>query len=55
MNSKLPSNQNLSKEMIAYLQTIESRRPSDTSTVDSGATLATLIERFNALVQDLNR
>lgn len=55
MTSKLPANQNLSKEMIAYLQQIESRRPSDTSTIDSGAALATVIERLNALIQDLNR
>lgn len=55
-NSKLPSGQNLSKEMIAYLQTIESRFPSDASHVDTATvTLAELAARFNTLLDDLNK
>ncbi len=53
--SKLPSGENLSKPMIAYLQMIESRRPSDMTPVDTGATLADLIAAFNQLKQDLNK
>ena len=54
-DSKLPAGENLSKPMTAYLQMIESRFPSDTTPVDSGATLATLIARFNTLLNDLNK
>lgn len=54
-DSKLPAGENLSPPMIAYLQTIESRFPSNTTPVDSGATLATVIARFNVLLNDLNK
>lgn len=53
--SKLPSGENLSKPMMAYLQMLESRFPSDTTPVDGAATLATLIARFNTLLNDLNK
>lgn len=53
--SKLPAGENLSRPMIAFLQMIESRFPSDASHVDSGATLAELIARFNTLLDDLNK
>ena len=54
-DSKLPAGEDLSKPMTAYLQMIESRFPSDTTPVDGGATLATLIARFNTLLNDLNK
>lgn len=53
--SKLPAGENLSKPMMAYLQMIESRVPSNTAPVDSGAPLADLIARFNQLLIDMNR
>ena len=53
--SKMPAGENLSQPMTAYLQMIESRFPSNTTPVDSGATLATLIARFNTLLNDLNK
>lgn len=53
--SQLPSNSGLSKEMIAYLQKIESRVPSVTTPIDPAATLADLIAAFNQLKNDLNR
>jgi len=54
-NSKLPAGQNLSKEMIAYLQMIESRQPSNTAPIDGAATLPEVIARLNALISDLNK
>lgn len=54
-DSKLPAGEDLSKPMMAYLQTIESRFPSNTTPVDGAATLATLIARFNVLLNDLNK
>jgi hypothetical protein len=56
-NSKLPKGNNLSKEMIGYLQMIESRIPSQTDALatDGTVTLVELINRFNALVNDLNK
>lgn len=54
--SKLPAGESLSKPMIAYLQAIEGRRPSNTTPVDTGTvTLAELAARFNALLVDLNK
>lgn len=54
--SKLPSDWPLPKTAISYLQTIESRIPSDTSPVDTGTvTLAQLAARFNTLINDLNK
>jgi hypothetical protein len=53
--SKLPSGENLSRPMIAYLQNIESRVPSNTTPIDGSATLADVIARFNALIVDLNK
>jgi hypothetical protein len=54
--SKLPSGEELSKPMIAFLQMIESRFPSDTSTIDTGTiTLPELAARVNQLIQDLNK
>lgn len=54
-DSKLPSGEQLSKPMTAYLQMIESRFPSNTTPVDGAATLADLIARFNTLLNDLNK
>lgn len=54
--SKLPSDWQLSKAQIAYLQMIESRFPSNTTPVDTGTvTLAELAARFNTLLDDLNK
>lgn len=54
--SKLPSDWPLPKTAIAYLQTIESRFPSDASHVDTATvTLAELAARFNTLLDDLNK
>ena len=54
--STLPSNQGLSREMIAFLQKVESRFPSDASHVDTATvTLAELAARFNTLLDDLNK
>jgi len=54
-NSQLPAGENLSQPMIAYLQMIESRFPSNTTPVDGAASLADLIARFNILLNDLNK
>jgi|EndMetStandDraft_8_1072994.scaffolds.fasta_scaffold45454_3 hypothetical protein len=54
-DSKLPSGEELSRPMIAYLQMIESRVPSNTTPVDAGATLPELIARFNQLLLDMNK
>lgn len=54
-DSKLPAGENLSTPMQAYLQMIESRVPSNTTPVDSGAALADVIARFNTLLADLNK
>lgn len=54
-DSQLPAGETLSKPMIAYLQMIESRVPSNTTPVDGAASLATLIARFNVLLNDLNK
>jgi hypothetical protein len=54
-DSKLPSGENLSKPMIAYLQMIESRQPSNTTPIDGAATLADVIARLNTLINDLNK
>ncbi len=56
-DSKLPSGENLSRPMIAYLQNIESRRPSNTTPIatDGSATLLDVIARLNALLIDLNK
>jgi len=53
--SKLPAGEQLSQPMTAYLQMIESRFPSNTTPVDGAASLATLIDRFNTLLNDLNK
>lgn len=53
--SKLPAGEDLSKPMMAYLQMIESRVPSNTTPVDPAATLPALIARFNQLLTDMNR
>ncbi len=54
-NSKLPSDHGLSKSMQAYIQNIESRKPSNTTALPGGATLADLIAAYNQLIQDLNK
>ena len=54
-DSKFPAGESTSRPMQAYLQNIESRKPSDMTPVDTGATLAELIAAFNQLKQDLNR
>lgn len=54
-DSKLPAGENLSKPMIAYLQMIESRKPSNTTAIDGAATLPEVIARLNALINDLNK
>ena len=55
-NSKLPSDHGLSKTMQAYIQNIESRKPSSTTQLDTGTTtLAQLIAAYNQLIQDLNK
>ena len=54
-DSKLPSGEELSRPMIAYLQMIESRVPSNMTPVDAGATLPELIARFNQLLIDMNK
>jgi hypothetical protein len=41
--------------MQAYIQNIESRRPSNTTPLAGGATLADLIAAYNQLIQDLNK
>lgn len=42
--------------MIAFLQKVESRFPSDASHVDTATvTLAELAARFNTLLDDLNK
>lgn len=51
--SKMPAGENLTPQMIAYLQAIEKRQPTDTSTIDGAATLADVIARLNALISDL--
>ena len=54
--SKLPSGENLSRPMIAYLQNIESRVPSDMTPLDPGtATLADVVNALNQLKLDLNK
>jgi hypothetical protein len=54
--SKLPAGEELSKPMIAFLQMIESRKPSNTTPLDTGtATTAEIAARFNQLLIDLNR
>lgn len=54
--SALPAGESLSKPMIAYLQKIEFRVPSNTTPIDDGAaTLPEVIARFNQLLIDLNR
>ena len=54
--STLPSDWELSRAQIAYLQKLESRIPSDASHVDTGTvTLAQLAARFNTLLDDLNK
>jgi len=54
--SKLPSGEQLSKPMVAYLQNIEARRPSNTTPLDvDTATPAVIAERFNQLLIDLSR
>lgn len=54
--SKLPSDWQLSKAQIAYLQMIESRFPSNTTHVDTATvTLPELAARFNTLIDDLNK
>lgn len=54
--SKLPSDWQLSKAQIAYLQMIESRFPSNTTHVDTATvTLSELAARFNTLLDDLNK
>lgn len=55
-DSKLPASHGLSKEMQAYHQMIESRKPSDVSRIDTGTiTLADLAARVDQLIQDLNK
>lgn len=51
--SQLPAGEDLSKPMMAYLQKIESRAPSNTTPLDPAATLPELIARFNQLLTDL--
>lgn len=51
--SKMPAGEDLSPQMTAYLQNIEKRKPSDTSAIDPAATLADVIARLNALINDL--
>lgn len=54
-DSKLPAGENLSKSMIAYLQMIESRQPSNTAPIDGAAALPEVIARLNTLINDLNK
>lgn len=53
--SQLPRGENLSQPMQAYLEKIESRRPSNTTPLDGAATLADVIAAYNQLIQDLNK
>jgi hypothetical protein len=55
--SQLPRSENLSQPMQAYLEKIESRRPSNATALatDGSVTLVQLIEAYNQLIQDLNR
>jgi len=55
--SQIPAGENLSKPMQAYLETIESRRPSNTTALatDGSVTLVQLIQAYNQLIQDLNK
>lgn len=53
--SQLPRGESLSQPMQAYLEKIESRRPSNTTPLDGAATLADVIAAYNQLIQDLNK
>lgn len=54
--SSLPSGENLSRPMQAFLEKLDSRRPSDVSHVDTATvTLPELAARFNTLLDDLNK
>lgn len=54
--SSLPAGENLTKPMQAFLEKLDSRIPSDTSTIDTGTiTLPELAARFNQLIIDLNK
>lgn len=55
-DSTIPRGETLSKPMQAFLEKLDSRRPSDVSEVDtSTVTLAELAARFNTLINDLNK
>jgi hypothetical protein len=53
--SQIPAGENLSKPMQAYLENIESRRPSNTTPLTGAATLADVIAAYNQLIIDLNK
>lgn len=53
--SQLPAGETLSNPMRAYLQNIESRRPSNTTPLEGSATLADVIAAYNQLIVDLNK
>ncbi len=55
-DSKFPNGEQVSRPMQAYLQNMESRKPSNTTPLDTGTTtLAQLVAAYNQLIQDLNR
>lgn len=51
--SEFPAGESVSKAMQAYLEKIEGRRPSNTSPLPGGATLADLIAAYNQLISDI--
>lgn len=54
--STIPSGENLSRPMQAFLEKLDSRRPSDVTPVDPDTvTLPELAARFNTLLDDLNK
>ncbi len=53
--SKLPSGENLSKPMQAFLENIDGRVPSNTTPLSGAATLADVIAAYNQLISDLNK
>ena len=54
-DSKLPRGENLSRPMQAFLEMIESRKPSDATEINGAATLPEVIARLNTLINDLNK
>lgn len=55
-DSTIPRGEDISKPMQAFLEKLDSRRPSNVTHVDTATvTLAQLAARFNTLLDDLNK